>query len=115
MNSLVPSLPHFCASSSVHALARRAATSLLFSVFDAWLVSEFAAREFDTARLGPTFSAAWAGNSFVAIAAGVLGEWAADLSPLHELVPGDAPRARRSPPRPRAARRARARSTTARS
>ena len=75
----------------MHALARRAATSLLFSVFDAWLVSEFAAREFDTAKLGPTFSAAWAGNSFVAIAAGVLGEWAADLSPLHELVPGDAP------------------------
>ena len=83
------------------------ATSLLFSVFDAWLVAEHTARGFEPAWLSSTFANAQArppasvttslrlltcktqaGNSLVAIAAGVIGEWAAGLSPMRVLVAG---------------------------
>ena len=83
------------------------ATSLLFSVFDAWLVSEHTARGFEPAWLSSTFANAQArrpasvttslrlltcktqaGNSLVAIAAGVIGEWAAGLSQMRVLVAG---------------------------
>jgi len=48
------------------------ATSLLFSVFEAWMVSEHMARGFDPAWLGDTFSIAIFGNGIAAIIAGVV-------------------------------------------
>lgn len=57
-------------------------TSLLFSVFDSWLVSESQSRGFDGEQLGSTFSLAYFGSSVVAIAAGQLGEVAANAVPL---------------------------------
>lgn len=55
------------------------ATSLLFSVFDSWLVSEHHSRGFDPDLLSETFSLAVFGNSVAAVLAGVLSEVAADL------------------------------------
>mmetsp|Transcript_5108 Transcript_5108/g.6645 ORF Transcript_5108/g.6645 Transcript_5108/m.6645 type:complete len:343 (-) Transcript_5108:10-1038(-) len=54
------------------------ATSLLFSVFEAWLASENASRGFGGSELGTIFSAAYFGNSLVAIAAGEVGEFVAE-------------------------------------
>uniref|UniRef100_A0A7S4DF87 Molybdate-anion transporter n=1 Tax=Lotharella globosa TaxID=91324 RepID=A0A7S4DF87_9EUKA len=54
------------------------ATSLLFSVFEAWMVSEHFSRNFDPSLLGGTFSLAYFGNSIVAITAGLVGGFAAD-------------------------------------
>lgn len=61
------------------------ATSLLFSVFDAWMVSEHNSRGFDSELLGSTFSLAVFANSFVAIAAGEVGQVLADWKPLTPL------------------------------
>jgi len=61
------------------------ATSLLFSVFDAWLVSENNSRGFDGDQLGSTFSIAIFGNSVVAIMAGQIGQVAADAMPKTEI------------------------------
>jgi len=61
------------------------ATSLLFSVFDAWLVSENNSRGFNGDQLGSTFSIAIFGNSIVAIAAGQIGQMAADAMGKTEL------------------------------
>lgn len=60
------------------------ATSLLFSVFDSWMVSEHNRRNFDSELLGSTFSLAVFGNSLVAIVAGEVGQVAADFI---EMVP----------------------------
>lgn len=57
-------------------------TSLLFSVFDSWLVSESQRRGFEDEQLGNTFSLAYFGSSIAAIAAGQLGEIAANMTPL---------------------------------
>eukprot|EP00588_Corethron_pennatum_P001556 CAMPEP_0194284130 /NCGR_PEP_ID=MMETSP0169-20130528/26806_1 /TAXON_ID=218684 /ORGANISM="Corethron pennatum, Strain L29A3" /LENGTH=458 /DNA_ID=CAMNT_0039029863 /DNA_START=72 /DNA_END=1448 /DNA_ORIENTATION=- len=57
-------------------------TSLLFSVFDSWLVSESQRQGFNGEQLGNTFSLAYFGSSVVAIAAGQLGEIAANVAPL---------------------------------
>lgn len=65
------------------------ATSLLFSVFEAWLVSEHAARSLDSSLLATIFANAQAGNSVVAILAGIVGEWSAGVYPLRVLVPGN--------------------------
>ena len=46
------------------------ATSLLFSVFEAWMVSEHQARRFPDALLGDTFARAVFANGLTAIAAG---------------------------------------------
>jgi len=46
-------------------------TSLLFSVFDAWMINEHNARGFDPALLGDTFGLAIFCNSCIAIAAGL--------------------------------------------
>ena len=64
------------------------ATSLLFSVFDSWLVAEHASRGFEPAWLSTTFANAQAGNSIVAILSGVLGEWIAGTTPMRVLVAG---------------------------
>merc|ERR1719440_2530707 len=60
-------------------------TSLLFSVFDSWLVSESQREGFDGEQLGNTFSLAYFGSSVAAIAAGQLGELAANIAPLTKL------------------------------
>lgn len=64
------------------------ATSLLFSVFDSWMVSEHNARGFDAELLGSTFSLAVFSNSIVAIAAGEVGQMAADMVELTHLGGG---------------------------
>lgn len=63
------------------------ATSLLSSVFDAWLVSEHINRGFQD-LLGNTFSLAFFSNSIVAIAAGEVGQIAADALPLGPVSEG---------------------------
>jgi len=63
-------------------------TSLLFSVFDSWLVSESQRQGFDGQQLGNTFSLAYFGSSVAAIAAGQLGEVAANLKSLEEMGGG---------------------------
>eukprot|EP00929_Paragymnodinium_shiwhaense_P003193 TRINITY_DN10361_c0_g1_i1.p1 TRINITY_DN10361_c0_g1~~TRINITY_DN10361_c0_g1_i1.p1 ORF type:complete len:470 (-),score=114.48 TRINITY_DN10361_c0_g1_i1:287-1696(-) len=66
-------------------------TSLLFSVFDAWLVSEHNARGFDPDDLGGTFAIAIFGNSIAAILAGEIGQVAADMMPLSHVGGQPAP------------------------
>ena len=63
-------------------------TSLLFSVFDSWLVSESQREGFTGEQLGNTFSLAYFGSSVAAIAAGQLGEIAANIAPLTKLGGG---------------------------
>lgn len=58
------------------------ATSLLFSVLEAWMVAEHNARGFDQALMGETFSKAMMINSLVAIGSGFLANYAADALPL---------------------------------
>ena len=60
-------------------------TSLLFSVFDSWLVSESQREGFTGEQLGNTFSLAYFGSSVAAIAAGQLGELAANVAPLTKI------------------------------
>ena len=64
------------------------ATSLLFSVFDAWMVYEHNQRGFDPEWMSSTFSSAAFGNSLVAIGAGVVAQAAADSMPLIPAQPG---------------------------
>ncbi|KAF4682457.1 Serine/threonine-protein kinase plk1, partial [Perkinsus olseni] len=52
-------------------------TSLLFSVFEAWMLEEHAARGFDAKSLNDTFAKATLGNGTAAIVAGVLSHFAA--------------------------------------
>ncbi|KAJ8612095.1 hypothetical protein CTAYLR_002422 [Chrysophaeum taylorii] len=54
-------------------------TSLLFSAFESWMVSEHRRRGFDEEWLASTFSLAAAGNGIVAVIAGFLAQVAADL------------------------------------
>eukprot|EP00937_MAST-01D_sp_MAST-1D-sp2_P003034 g3034.t1 len=58
------------------------ATSLLFSVFEAWLVSEHNRRGFDPAWVGKTFSSGQFGNSIIAILAGLVAQPFADMMKL---------------------------------
>jgi len=64
------------------------ATSLLFSVFDAWMVSEHNKRNYDNDWLSDTFSSASFGNSIVAILSGIIAQAAADMKPLTPLSEG---------------------------
>ena len=64
------------------------ATSLLFSVFDAWMVFEHNKRGFDSSWLSSTFSAGAFGNSLVAITAGMIAQAAADSKPLTPISEG---------------------------
>jgi predicted MFS family arabinose efflux permease len=52
-------------------------TSLLFSVFESWMVCEHHKQGFDSVLLGETFSYATLGNGFVAVGAGLVANWAA--------------------------------------
>ena len=60
-------------------------TSLLFSVFDSWVVSEHARRGFDPTLLSTLFSNVQFANSIVAIFAGIVGEWSARVYELRPL------------------------------
>eukprot|EP00602_Paraphysomonas_sp_CaronLab_P009594 CAMPEP_0185020170 /NCGR_PEP_ID=MMETSP1103-20130426/2768_1 /TAXON_ID=36769 /ORGANISM="Paraphysomonas bandaiensis, Strain Caron Lab Isolate" /LENGTH=321 /DNA_ID=CAMNT_0027550905 /DNA_START=415 /DNA_END=1380 /DNA_ORIENTATION=- len=54
------------------------ATSLLFSVFESWMVCEHNKRGYDGHLLGDTFSYATFGNGLVAVVAGLVANMAAD-------------------------------------
>jgi Na+/melibiose symporter-like transporter len=60
------------------------ATSLLFSVFESWLVCAHNARGYGEEKLGEVFSLQIFGNSIVAIASGVVAQAAADAFPMSE-------------------------------
>jgi len=61
------------------------ATSLLFSVFDSWMINEHNSRSFEGQWLSETFATAIFGNSCVAIAAGLVANFASELAPLQTL------------------------------
>lgn len=54
------------------------ATSLLFSVFESWMVCEHTKQGFDASLLGQTFSYATFGNGLVAVVAGLIANSAAE-------------------------------------
>ncbi|KAJ1449697.1 hypothetical protein M885DRAFT_622331 [Pelagophyceae sp. CCMP2097] len=54
-------------------------TSLLFSAFESWMVSEHRRRGFDENLLASTFSLSAAGNGVAAVAAGFVAQYASDL------------------------------------
>jgi len=58
------------------------ATSLLFSAFETWMVSEHNVRGYDPSLLSDTFSKAMFGNSLVAILSGFVANFVANLKPL---------------------------------
>jgi len=53
-------------------------TSLLFSVFESWMVCEHNRQGYDGSLLGETFSYATLGNGLVAVVAGLIANFAAD-------------------------------------
>lgn len=61
------------------------ATSLLFSVFESWLVSEHGKRSLPDSVLANIFSWAMFGNSLVAIIAGFAAQWVSDLKDFEEI------------------------------
>ena len=61
-------------------------TSLLFSVFDAWMINEHNARGFDPALLSDTFTKAIFTNSVVAIVSGLIANAAANFSGLTTMT-----------------------------
>jgi len=63
------------------------ATSLLFSSFESWMISEHKARKFPQELLSDTFSIATFGNGIVAIFAGLIATAAADYTPFHYVGP----------------------------
>ncbi|CAF4097350.1 unnamed protein product, partial [Rotaria sp. Silwood2] len=54
------------------------ATSILFSAFESWLVSEHRHRNFESETLGIVFANAYFGNSVVAILSGIIAQLAAN-------------------------------------
>uniref|UniRef100_A0A7S4JRP7 Molybdate-anion transporter n=1 Tax=Odontella aurita TaxID=265563 RepID=A0A7S4JRP7_9STRA len=66
------------------------ATSLLFSVFDSWLIRAHADAKIDRKYLSKSFSSASYGNSLVAIGAGLLANKAAGANKLAPFFSNDA-------------------------
>ncbi|KAG2485482.1 hypothetical protein HYH03_015756 [Edaphochlamys debaryana] len=67
------------------------ATSLLFSAFESWLVSEHFSRGFEEKWIGDTFSkAVFVGNGLVAILAGLVANYLVDTLRLGPVAPFDA-------------------------
>jgi MFS family permease len=62
------------------------ATSLLFSVFESWMVAEHNHRGFSPEQLSDTFSKSMFCNSLVAIASGFMANFAADQKGLTESM-----------------------------
>ena len=56
------------------------ATSLLFSAFESWMVTEHKRQNFSDAALGQTFSRATLLNGVVAVSSGFVGQWARDIN-----------------------------------
>ena len=54
-------------------------TSILWSAFESWMVSEHNSRGFDPALIGGTFSTMITLNGLIAIASGFLAQWSVDL------------------------------------
>jgi len=65
-----------------------AATSILFSAFEAWMVAAHTARGFNPEWLSTTFSRMYVGNGLVAIASGWLAQLAYDYA-QHPVAPFD--------------------------
>jgi len=61
-------------------------TSLLFTAFESWMVTEHRKRGYDEDLLAGTFSIASAGNGIAAISAGVLAQVAAGSQPPPRLL-----------------------------
>lgn len=61
------------------------ATSLLFSVFDSWLIKAHAVEKLDKAYISKSFSAAAYGNSIVAIVTGLIANEIASTSEMKQL------------------------------
>jgi len=61
------------------------ATSLLFTVFECWLVCEHERRNFPPAWLGETLSLATSGNAAIAIISGLCAQFAADATVMRPL------------------------------
>lgn len=56
------------------------ATSLLFSAFDAWMVTEHKRHKFSDAGMSQTYSRATIANGLVAVSAGFVGQYASDAA-----------------------------------
>ncbi|RNF10389.1 molybdate-anion transporter-like [Trypanosoma rangeli] len=54
------------------------ATSLLWSAFESWMISERRTRGYDTAWLGETFSRMTVRNGLIAVLSGLVAQWLAD-------------------------------------
>eukprot|EP01062_Namystynia_karyoxenos_P023570 TRINITY_DN1911_c0_g1_i1.p1 TRINITY_DN1911_c0_g1~~TRINITY_DN1911_c0_g1_i1.p1 ORF type:complete len:472 (+),score=154.28 TRINITY_DN1911_c0_g1_i1:79-1416(+) len=65
-------------------------TSILWSSFESWMVSEHHKRGFDNQLLGSTFGLMMAGNGFIAIAAGLAAQGAVYAYGGHPVAPFDA-------------------------
>jgi len=63
-------------------------TSLVYSVFDSWMVSEHTAKGFEADWMKDTFSKAMIVNSCVAIASGIIAEFATGMKELTGVVGG---------------------------
>jgi len=66
-------------------------TSLVYSVFDSWMVSEHIAKGFDADWMKDTFSKAMIVNSCVAIASGIIAEFATGMKSLTGMTLGGEP------------------------
>lgn len=64
------------------------ATSLLWSAFESWMVSEHLSRGFDPSLIGNTFSMMITLNGLVAIGSGFVAQWAVDVFE-HPVAPFD--------------------------
>ncbi|ORC91205.1 putative molybdate-anion transporter-like [Trypanosoma theileri] len=64
------------------------ATSLLWSAFESWMISEHYTRGYDAASLSHTFSLMSTGNGLVAVVSGLVAQWAADTF-QHPVAPFD--------------------------
>lgn len=80
----VPSMPALLFGRVLGGLS----TSLLFTAFESWMVSEHRRQGFDEELLAGTFSIASAGNGIMAIVAGLLAQRASGEDiPFHPLLP----------------------------
>ena len=66
------------------------ATSLLFSIFEAWLIRAHADAKLGPSWLGKSFTWAAYGNSIIAIASGLVANHAAESSTLQPVTAGSA-------------------------
>eukprot|EP01083_Nonionella_stella_P025063 69048_1 len=63
-------------------------TSILFSCFEAWMVTTHHQRGYPPNKLGDTFEKAWSLNSFIAILAGLITSYAVQYYEAHDIIKG---------------------------